>query len=263
MRLIKYIYICSVVAVPGCIDPVLPDISQGIPFVPRGFSCVLLPSQAYSPGYVYRVDADGSEWLSEDFAARTKPNRYAAATGEYVADISSGADLTINLLQPIGAVASAGISASSINGSKSTVGFDSASLLLLSDSQAAEILKFATDNLRPVDGSRYFVVRDAIQARGININLSASDESKLGGEASVAKIVSIKPGVTMKREKSLTIKGTYSENLNVCIRPVLLEFITLPVPGSEVPVSAGQTFSWTITDEIATLNETTKIITPN
>lgn len=230
------------------------------PFVPRGFGCRLLPSQAYSPGFIFRVDESGAEWLTEDLSLETNPKRYAAATGEYVASVKSGLDIQVALTNPLGTINSVGVLATASSGTNTTIAFSDASLLLLTDQQTQTLLSYATQKISPSSGSRYYVVRDALQAKGIDIKLSSADESKLGGEAKIAAVVSTKPGFSLVRGQSLTIKGTYPDPLNVCIRPVLMEFVDSPVSGAAEPASDTQSFSWRVSDFVASDADLQKIL---
>jgi hypothetical protein len=254
----RLIFFGAFVFLTACQPVVLPP--PEAPFVPRGFGCRLLPSQAYSPGFIFRVDESGAEWLTEDLSLETNPKRYTAATGEYIASVKSGLDIQIALTHPLGSLNSAGVSVTASSGTNTTVAFTDASLLLLTDQQTQALLSYATQNINPSSGSRYYIVRDALQAKGIDIKLSSADESKLGGEAKIEGIVSAKPGFSLVRGQSLTIKGTYPDPLNVCIRPVLLEFLDSPAGGAAEPVNDAQSFSWRVSDFVASDADLQKIL---
>ena len=224
----------------GCVNEPLTVPSNQI--VPAGFVCDLSPSEAYSPGYVYRLDKAGARWLTEDFSPSTKPRQYSAIFGSYNAEVTYKAGIVANLLSPVGSV-EAGVGSSRV----SKVTFSNAAFLMLTDVQEEELLSTADRVIKPRTGSRYFVVRDAIRARGIDIELSASNEARLGGEATIANAVKLTPNLSLVRSKSLTIKGEFSSPLNVCIRAV--ELVPSEVAADE-GVSAAPRRLWAVSGRV-------------
>lgn len=223
--------------------------------VPNGYYCTTTPSEAYSPGYVYRVDQGGAEFLVDVLSDQANTFSFRAALGTYKANVSRGADLDISLLEdaPLpGASATTSASASRV----SSVSFSDGRFVLMNDAGFRAIAQLALDSLQPEAGSTYFVVRDSIQAKGIDISLTADNELSLGGEAEISKLLTAKPGIKLERDEELTIKGTFAEPLNVCIRAVRIDPVQ---PGDQV--SEGR--NWSVTNVAATGRQAAAILQSN
>jgi len=254
MRL-PMIMLATTVVISGC-DSGIPTNGtiDSIPFVPTGFKCRLSPSGAYSPGYLYREDENGVEWLTEDFSPTTSPRRYLAALGTYKATINREANIVANLIEPLGPLS--GAPAPSLTSDRgSTITFNDGALLLLSDAQEQELLRTAETAITPRPGSRYFVVRDAIETRSVEIHLTSTDEARLGGQVGIANLISLSPTLSLTRGETVTVKGDFENPMNVCMRAVeLVSVASDPGPGG----SAGG--GWVISDSLAPLADNRPIM---
>ncbi|MBO9448553.1 hypothetical protein [Ruegeria sp. R14_0] len=211
----------SLISAAAC-QQELPKIPPGgEAFIPKGFLCSVTPSTAYSPGYVFRIDASGAEYLVLDGRDNVETIEDVAALGTYSASVTRSAAFGLSLLADAGPVASgAGVDASGGSSSGTTMKFSDGMIVQMEDRQEKAYLDAVQDEIRARPGSRYYFVRDAIQAKGVDIRLSAGDEAKLGGEAKVADLVSAKPNFEYKRTEKLEVIGTFDEPLNVCVRAV-------------------------------------------
>lgn len=213
----RYITLTTVL-ISGCGDPPNPGRTHITrEQVPIGYTCSASPSTAYSPGYVFRIDPSGASLLVMDAREQAQTNVYPAAIGSYNATLTSGAGLTFSLSQASG---SAKADANRNSSETTNVSFDNGQYVLMNDRNEATLIATIIDEIEPRSGSRYFMVRDAIQATGVDITLSSDDELKLGGEASVLKIVTAKPNLSVTRQETLKVSGDFSSPLNVCVRAV-------------------------------------------
>lgn len=199
--------------------------------VPKGFLCSTSPSEAYSPGFVYRVDEAGISSMVVDLTAEARTSIFKAALASYEASAVTGGELSFALVEsPVGGSASA----SSSRTSKAV--FSQGNFVFMSDFDEEALIASIRSRITPRAGSRYFMVRDAIQAKGIEISLSSSDEAKLGGEARIRSLLSAKPSVSITRSQTLSISDNFDPALNVCVRAVEL---TLGPDSGPVPVVEG------------------------
>lgn len=221
------------------------------PIAPDGFACTTSPSTAYAPGYIYRVDRDGVEWLSQDLSFSTRATEYPAALGGYEAVVTRGAGLTASLLSPVASISSGSMDGSISDVLTTKVAFESGAFLLLNDTQEDELIQFANENIRVREGSSYFVVRDVIQASGIRITLSNNDVVRLGGSASLIGLIEASPTFSVARDETLTIEGDFNDRLNVCIRAVPLSR-SVPTTQDGEPVVVSES-TWQLHNAVAPL----------
>ncbi len=233
----------------------LNDVSSQL--VPTGYYCSTTPSEAYSPGYVYRVDKTGAELLVDQFSQQAETFSFKAALGSYIAEVSRSAGLNFSLLElPDAATADAEAKLAASKVSK--VAFKNGQFELMNDAGFRAVADLAGETIEPVSGSEYFLVRDSIQAKGVEIKLSAENEASLGGEAKVTDLFSAKPNVKVERKEELTVNETFDDPLNVCIRPVRLEFIE--PDNTQVVSGATESPLWRVTNIGATPNQAALIL---
>ena len=234
----------AALAVFGCTKKELPtvsDVTSSAEFV-RGYVCTAAPSEAFSPGFVYRVDENGDQLLVKLLMDQAETFKFRAALGTYTANLTRAGGLSFSLDSQIDSV-SGGVNAAATSTNSSKVAFSDGQYVLMTDDGVAKLATAATKDITPVPGSRYFVVRDVIQAKGIDISITKTDEANLGGHAQVQNIVSANPSLSFKDEQALAISGTFDAPLNVCIRAVSLQ----PVASSEPTVVAEGGAAWEVT----------------
>lgn len=243
-RIISVLAFFSAVAVSGCTtEPNIGTATKSV--VPTGFVCSATPSEAFSPGFVYRVDAAGSELLVNDLSAKAPIFAFAAVLPNYDAKLTRGASLNISLASGSGGPTSAEASAS---GTKTShVAFGDGQFVLMQDAGIDALTKEVLADLTPKAGSRYYVVRDTIRAKRIDIKISGQDETKLGGQATIAKLVGLNPSVQFSRDETLTLSADFPSPLNVCIRAVEI----VPQTSSDGTATVIEGGSWLITNRIA------------
>ncbi|PWE34084.1 hypothetical protein DDZ14_02685 [Maritimibacter sp. 55A14] len=184
---------------------------------------------------------------------------FRAALGKYKAEVLRRAGLTISLLDdaPIpGANAETTASASKT----SSVSFSDGRFVLMNDAGFRRIAQLAIKGLQPERGSTYFVVRDSIQAKGIEISLSAENELSLGGEGGVSKLFTAEPSIKLVRDEELIISSTFDEPLNVCIRAVRIDPVR---PDGQQPQQVSENRNWTVTNISATSRQAAAIFQSN
>lgn len=224
----KGILLASVIALASC-QSIDTNISAA---VPKGFLCSASPSEAYSPGFVYRVDNAGISSMVMDLSAEAKTSLFKAALASYEASAVTGGDLSVALSEsPVNGSASVSSSRTS-----KTV-FSEGNFAFMSDSDEEALIDEIRSRVTPRADNRYFLVRDAIQAKGIEISLSSSDEAKLGGEAKIRSLLSVRPSVSITRTQSLVVSDNFDPALNVCVRAIELTLSTdsEPVLVNEMP----------------------------
>lgn len=207
------ILLVSIIALASC-----QSIGTNVPAaVPKGFLCSTSPSEAYSPGFVYRVDEAGISSMVVDLSAKAKTSVFNAALASYDASVVTGGGLSFALAE---STVSGSASASSSRTSRAF--FSQGNFALMADADEEALIAEIRSRITPRADNRYFLVRDAIQAKGIEISLSSSDEAKLGGEARIRSLLSAKPSIDITRSQSLSVSGTFDPALNVCVRAVEL-----------------------------------------
>jgi len=208
----------------GCNNGMLPTVPVpgGDDAITRGFVCTTAPTQAYSPGYVFRIDEAASQLLVNPLSDQAQVFRYKTLFGTYTATVGRGAGLKFALDPAVGTIGGSGdISATSSQTTK--VAFTDGELVQMTDAGVQMIADVATDNLVPVAGSTYYVVRDSIQAKGVDITLTRTDEARIGGRVALRNLVSADPSLSFAGDSGLVIKGTFPDPLNVCIRAVRID----------------------------------------
>jgi hypothetical protein len=241
----------------GCVGR---DIGGDLPkdvgkVVPSDFFCSATPSEAYGPGFVYRVDQLGSEFLVVDLSSFAKTFKYSAVSPVYEASFSRSGGMIFNLL---GTPSTASADVNSVNSGTSRVAFSSGSYVLMSDETFDALLAQIEMQVTPKIGSRYFVVRDTIQASGIDIVISREDKTKIGGEAKVAKIIGATPSVDIQQKESLSLVKEFQGNLNVCKRPVEIQPSGKVSSGGSIePVS--EEIGWRVSKSVVSEREVSLI----
>ena len=166
MRPTYLIYSLFLLLTACIVQPNLSDVQGKV--VPKGFTCSVAPSEAYSPGYVYRVDSSGAELLVSDLSTEVPTFSYGVVLPSYDASLSRDAGLKFSLLGGSGTnEASLGATGSS----SSRVSFQDGRLVLMTDTATDALLTRLSSELTPKTGSRYYVVRDAIRASGIDLRI--------------------------------------------------------------------------------------------
>ena len=243
-RIVSALSLFCAATVAGCsTEPNIGNATKSV--VPAGFICSATPSEAFSPGFVYRVDATGSELLVNDLSARAPIFAFAAVLPNYDATLTRGASLNISLVSGSGGLPSA--EASSSGTRTSHVAFGDGQFVLMQDAGIDALTKEVLADLMPKAGSRYYVVRDTIRAKRIDIKISGQDETKLGGQATIAKLVGVNPSVQFSRDETLTLSADFPSPLNVCIRAVEI----VPQTSSDGTKTVTEGGNWLITNRIA------------
>lgn len=211
----------SVLLLSGCITgEQFGDEKPSMPLVSDGYRCTTTPSTAYSPGYVFRIDSSGSSFLVQDAREQAETVVYAAALGSYDASLSSSGSLDFSIL---GADSPFKANVGTSSTATSKVTFRNGQFVVMSDASEAALKAKVIGSITPRSGSQYFIVRDSIQANGIEININSQDQMKLGGEAEVSGLISAKPGFELSKVNGLKVSGDFETPLNVCVRAVSLD----------------------------------------
>lgn len=187
-------------------------------FLPNGYLCSSTPSTAFSPGFIYRLDSAGGRLLVADLSNEAVTYNYRAALGTYDASLTSSSGLEF-ALSPTASIA-VGANVSTGSSSKSKLTFRNGRFALMTDSDEEKLIESLSGRVSTRPGSRYFLVRDAIQATGIDIQLSNGDEATLGGEIGVQRVVTLTPNARFQRTDSANVSADFEEALNVCVRAV-------------------------------------------
>lgn len=226
-----YVMLVVVPVLLGCNTggPLPPVVVPGGDDITRGFVCTTAPTAAFSPGYVFRVNEAGSRLLVNPLEDQAQVFRYLTLFGTYSATLGRGAGLKFTIDD---AVVSGTGDIGGSSGQTTKVTFTDGELVQMTDAGVKLIADAAMADLDPVAGSTYFVVRDSIQAKGVDITLSRTDEAHLGGHAGLRNLVSADPSLSFSGDSDLVIKGAFAKPLNVCIRAVRID---PPEPG---PVNA-------------------------
>lgn len=225
--------VCTTLVLSACVNSGLTPVASRSAFLPNGYLCSSTPSTAFSPGFVYRLDSAGERLLVADLSSEAVTYIYRAALGTYDAALTSSGGLEFALGPRATVAARSEISAGS--SSKSKLTFRNGRFALMTDSDEEQLVESLLGRISERPGSRYFLVRDAIQATGMDIQLSSGDETTLGGELGIEKVVTLTPNAEIKRTGSANVSADFDEVLNVCVRAVE---ITIPTaaPGEPAPI---------------------------
>lgn len=212
--------------------------------VTRGFVCTTAPTTAFGPGYVYRQDPAGSLFYVSLLTDQVRVDRFPTELGTRTAARVRGGGLKFQLGPQISGV-TGGVDASASASRNTLVTFIGSDLVQMTDAEATNMVSLANAGLTPVSDNSYFVVRDVIQARGMEIKLSSADKASLDADVGVGQIGTVAPNFTVDDSSGLDLKGVFDPPRNVCMRAVSF----VPVSGGQDVVSGGT--RWELTEEFA------------
>jgi len=241
MRSSSLVAFCSLPFVVSSCVPTLVGL-PGDHVVPAGFVCTATPSEAYGPGYVFRVDQTGAELLVSDLGAIAQTHVFAAALPVYDATVSRSVGLSFDLKIPNPAISNAEASAAAATTSHAS--FGQGRFVLMTDAGVASLLSEINGQVFPKPGSRYFVVRDTVQAKTVDLRFSRSDELRLGGQVTIASLLSGSPSLSLKRDSQLVLSASFDTPLNVCVRAVEL----IPGPDGSEFSTVSESGIWTVSE---------------
>lgn len=88
--------------------------------------------------------------------------------------------------------------------------------------EPAAVKWFKGKGYRVEAGTRYYLIREAIQATEISYEVKRSDLAKLGGEATIKAVEGKVNVIDRQASDTYALNATFAKPLNVCIKPVEL-----------------------------------------
>ena len=207
----------------GALLPTKPEqVAEVIPGVPNGYTCPVVPNTFDPAGSIYRIDASGTFYRVADLGSKpfvVKNRRPDVVIADYVLsdEQAASAGVSARLLK----TALPDLSAEGSLDEKVSVEIIVKDIRadIIYDTGADQIVSWFQENVRPRPGSRYFIVREAIQAGAVTYRLKRKDLAKFGGSAKIEQIAEAKANVTVRDNNStFEITQAFSPRVNVCVK---------------------------------------------
>jgi hypothetical protein len=198
----------------------IPDV---IPGVPKGYTCPVVPNTFDPAGSIYRIDASGTFYRVADLGSKpfvVNNRRPDVMIADYVLsdEQAARAGISARLLK----TALPDLSVEGNLDEKVSVEIIVKDIRadIIYDTGADEIIQWFQKNIKPRKGSKYFIVREAIQAGAVTYRLERKDLAKFGGSARIEQIAEGKTNVTVRDNNStFEITQIFSPRINVCVKP--------------------------------------------
>lgn len=224
----------AMVALAGCFPTKKPT---GEALAPKDieFQCLPVPSKWKEVGSVFSLDSKGIT-LRLGKVDKIQPLPPAdAGFPDFTAKVSIGSKLLISSLSDFTAATGASATLDTEGSSVLTVSAKySNTMLQISEGQPepVAIRWFRESGFIAMDGTRYFLVREAIQSPEVDYEVQKADLIKLGIEAKFKEMV--KANLTagdFSDANTVKLKKKFAEPANVCIKPIELALVSTGATG--------------------------------
>ncbi|WP_372394603.1 hypothetical protein ABMY26_06185 [Azospirillum sp. HJ39] len=228
--LVALVLMILLVACTNLQPPPPPDIGQ--------YSCLQVPSSFEGPGTIIRRDKSGAFFLAQNLLADPDLRRsvYTAENVQTVAAMRTGADaasLSIGLLKSLVPGFSSNLAAHAQQQWTGSVIYSGIDEHRTYDEPLHEAARNWMRTAAQVPGSEYFLIRDALSAHAMTMELSAEQAANLGLDTVIEKAANARAGVSLSRGATYRLTSEFSSPIFVCItRERVPEAVAVAPPGS-------------------------------
>jgi len=187
-----------------------------------GFQCLPTPSEWNAAGSVFGIDRNGTPFQL-GAVPNVVPQYGAGVIGAYTKDSKVEAGFVLKTLEDFterkGWSGNVGANLKSVVTIGTSYGGETRMAITVGQPEDAAQVWFKTSGFRVEDGFKYFLVREAYQAKEVIFEVKRDDLAKLGGDA-VVKAVEGKFNIFDGSNKdSYLLKAKLPTFVNVCIKP--------------------------------------------
>ncbi len=198
------------------------EVPEVIPGVPKGYTCPVVPNTFDPAGSIYRIDTSGTFYRVADLRSQpfvVKNRRQDVVIADYV--LSDEQAASVGISARILKSALPDLSAEGNLDARVSVEIIVKDIRadIIYDTGADQIAQWFQKNVSVRVGSRYFIVREAIQAGAVTYRLKRKDLAKFGGRAKIEQVAEGNANVTVRDNNStFEITQTFSPRINVCVK---------------------------------------------
>jgi hypothetical protein len=229
----KFPALALVLAVAGCSSvspPAPPNVGQ--------YSCLEIPSGFEGPGTIIRRDTSGRLFLAYNLLSEPtlRDSVYTVTNVQTAAATRTGTDaanLTIGLLQQLVPGVNVSLNAQAQQQWTGSVTYSGVDEHRTYDAPMHDAARRWMRTANRVPGSEYFLIRDALSARSMTMELSAQQAANLGLEGTIQQAATGRVGVSLTGGATYRLTSEFPAPLFVCItRERVLEAIAIAPPGA-------------------------------
>jgi hypothetical protein len=201
------------------------------------YSCLQIPSGFEGPGTIIRRDASGGLFLAYNLLADPdlRGAVYTARNVQTAAATRTGADaanLSVGLLQQLVPGFNTNLSVQAQQQWTGSVTYTGVDEHRTYDEPMHEAARKWMASNKHVPGSEYFLIRDALSARAITMELSTQQATNLGLDAALQQAASGRVGVSVTKGETYKLISEFPAPLFVCItRERAPEAVAVAPPG--------------------------------
>lgn len=199
-----------------------PDNALPLGSLPPGWQCLLVPSTFDAPGSIFSVDTGGHKFRIADLSSQPEVlvHRSPAAFPTIVEKRSLGSNIVIGLLDNAIPGVSAKLTGTATSTTNNVVEYGDLTYEITYKSAADFAISWFNRNVKPEDGMRYFLVREAYVAGRINYSISDDVVTALGGQANFKSLIGANGNLIKTDYKTeYQLRQNLSPPLRTCILP--------------------------------------------
>jgi hypothetical protein len=200
-----------------------------------GYQCLPVPSEWNAAGSVIGISGGGVFQIGQVEGINVQTS--LVGVPKYSSTSSVEAGLVLKTLETFTAAKgwAANIAANAKGTVNVTTSYGGSTGLAITSGQPepAAMKWFKRMGFRIESGTRYYLIREAIQATEISYEVKRSDLAKIGGEATVKAIEGKVNVIDRQASDTYALNATFAKPLNVCIKPVELIAEALSATGEQ------------------------------
>ena len=197
-------------------------VPEVIPGVPKGYTCPVVPNTFDPAGSIYRIDTSGTFYRVADLRSQpfvVKHRRKDVVIADYV--LSDEQAASVGMSARLLKTALPDLSAEGNIDARVSVEIIVKDIRadIIYDTGADQIVDWFQKNVSVREGSKYFIVREAVQAGAVTYRLKSNDLAKFGGRAKIEQVAEGNANVTVRDNNStFEITQTFPGRINVCVK---------------------------------------------
>ncbi len=181
-----------------------------IAIVPEGWQFFPKLTQGDTPGTIFRITSQKQKF-TVGITKNTLIHSYPEAQGKMTQKIEANTDM---LAKVLGINLEAGIVAS--QNEEITFEMPDSIKEVTYDTEIHPLIKKELAGITPMQGDRYFVIRDTSKTQQINFELKRDQVDRLGGEAKIQEKIEVKSTVFNKKDSTTyELKRSFPEPMRV------------------------------------------------